>query len=70
MASTKLVRKALRNRAVSRKRQDDIKRLKSKPVIKNVDIEEIKEEFAKKPAKAPGRVRREPDPPGRTYPQR
>jgi hypothetical protein len=50
MASTRLVRKALRNRAVSRKRQDAIKRLTSRPVIKNVDIEQIKEEFAKKKA--------------------
>ena len=50
MASTKLVRKALRNRAVSRKRQSTIKRLTSKPVIKNVDIEQIKEEFANKKA--------------------
>ncbi len=48
MASTKLVRKALRNRAVSRKRVNAIKRLTTKPVIKNVDIEQIKEEFAKK----------------------
>ena len=48
MASTRLVRKALRNRAVSRKRINAIKRLSRKPVIKRVDIEEIKEEFANK----------------------
>jgi hypothetical protein len=47
MAVTRLVRKALRNRTVSRKRQEAIKRLTTKPVIKNVDIEQIKEEFAK-----------------------
>ena len=51
MASTKLVRKALRNRAVSRKRVNNIKRLTSKPVIKNVDVDQIKEEFAKRKAK-------------------
>jgi pimeloyl-CoA synthetase len=50
MASTKLVRKAQRNRAVSRQRRNTIKRLTTRPVIKNVDIEEIKEEFAKKKA--------------------
>ena len=51
MASTRLVRKALRNRTVSKKRVNAIKRLTSKPVIKNIDIEQIKEEFANKPAK-------------------
>jgi len=51
MASTRLVRKALRNRAVSKKRVNNIKRLTSRPVIKNVDIEQIKEEFANKPSK-------------------
>jgi hypothetical protein len=50
MAITRLVRKALRNRTVSRKRQDNLKRLTLKPVIKNVDIEQIKEEFANKKA--------------------
>lgn len=50
MAVTRLVRKALRNRSVSRKRQNAIKRLTTKPVIKNVDIEQIKEEFANKKA--------------------
>ena len=51
MASTRLVRKALRNRSVSKKRVSAIKRLTSKPVIKNVDIEQIKEEFVNKKAK-------------------
>jgi hypothetical protein len=51
MAVTRLVRKALRNRAVSSKRVNNIKRLTAKPVIKNVDIEQIKEEFANKKAK-------------------
>ena len=51
MASTRLVRKALRNRTVSKRRVSTIKRLTSKPVIKNVDIEQIKEEFANKKAK-------------------
>ena len=50
MAITRLVRKALRNRVVSKKRQDNLKRLIAKPVIKNVDIEQIKEEFASKKA--------------------
>ncbi len=50
MASTRLVRKALRNRSVAKRRLSTIKRLINKPVIKNVDIEQIKEEFAKKKA--------------------
>ncbi len=51
MASTRLVRKALRNRSKAKKRINLIKRLTSKPVIKNVDIEQIKEEFANMKAK-------------------
>jgi len=51
MASTRLVRKALRNRTKSKKRVSAIKRLTSKPVLKNVDIEQIKEEFANKKTK-------------------
>ena len=51
MASTRLVRKALRNRTVSKKRLSAIKRLTSKPVLKNVDVEQIKEEFANRKAK-------------------
>ena len=50
MAVTRLVRKAKKNRTVSKKRVKNIKRLTSTPVIKNVDIEQIKEEFAKKKA--------------------
>ena len=51
MASTRLVRKARRNRVVSRQRVNTIKRLTSKPVIKKVDVEQIKEEFASQKAK-------------------
>jgi len=53
MASTRLLRKAKRNKAVARKRKQDIKMLSSKPVIRRVDIEALKAEFAtksKKPA--------------------
>ncbi len=50
MAVTRLVRKAKKNRTVSKRRVAAIKRLTSTPVIKNVDIEQIKEEFAKKKA--------------------
>ena len=48
MAVTRLKRKGLRNKANSAKRTGAIKRLTSTPVIKNVDVEAIKEEFAKK----------------------
>ncbi|MBK6264864.1 hypothetical protein JKA74_07435 [Marivirga sp. S37H4] len=47
MAGTSLKRKARKNRVVAKKRVDNIKRLQQKPVIKNVDVEEIKAEFDK-----------------------
>ena len=47
MAVTRLKRKARRNRTVARVRQEDIQRLNSKPVIKSVDVEKIKEEIQK-----------------------
>ena len=47
MAGTSLKRKARKNRVVAKKRVDAIQRLQSQPVIKNVDIEAIKAEFAK-----------------------
>ncbi|GAA5043515.1 hypothetical protein GCM10011506_46820 [Marivirga lumbricoides] len=47
MAGTSLKRKARKNRVVAKKRVDNIKRLQQKPVIKNVDVEEIKAEFEK-----------------------
>ncbi len=50
MASTELKRKARKNRVVSKLRKDNIKRLTRKPVLKLVDIEKIKEEFAAKAA--------------------
>ena len=50
MAITRLVRKAKKNRVVSKKRVTNIKRLTKTPVIKNVDIEQIKAEFANKKA--------------------
>ena len=53
MAVTRLKRKGLRNKANSAKRTGAIKRLTSTPVIKNVDVEAIKEEFAKKSGSKP-----------------
>ena len=47
MAVTRLKRKAKRNKARAAQRQASIKRLNSKPVIKQVDVEAIKEEFDK-----------------------
>jgi len=49
MASTKLVRKARRNKNRANQRTAKIKLLQRTPVIKNVDIEEMKKEFG--PAK-------------------
>ncbi|AWW31801.1 hypothetical protein DN752_17620 [Echinicola strongylocentroti] len=47
MAVTTLKRKARRNRQRQVTRVIKIKQLNAKPVIKNVDVEEIKKEFSK-----------------------
>ena len=47
MAVTRLKRKAKRNKSRAAARQAKIKRLNIKPVIESVDVEAIKEEFAK-----------------------
>ncbi|MDN3670159.1 hypothetical protein QWY93_12570 [Echinicola jeungdonensis] len=47
MAVTTLKRKARRNRQRQNTRVIKIKQLNAKPVIKNVDVEKIKEEFKK-----------------------
>lgn len=46
MASTRLQRKARRNVSRAKKKLADIQRLNKKPVIKNVDVEEIKKGFS------------------------
>ncbi|WP_185153627.1 hypothetical protein [Fulvivirga lutimaris] len=51
MAVTRLKRKAKRNKVRSKTRLAEIQRLNSRPVIKSVDVEAIKEEFAKGGAK-------------------
>ena len=51
MAGTSLKRKARRNRVVAKKRMDSIQKLQQQPVIKNVDVEAIKEEFKKNASK-------------------
>lgn len=48
MAVTTLKRKLRRKRQAQNARTLKIKQLNAKPVIKNVDVEEIKIEFAKK----------------------
>lgn len=55
MAVTRLERKGRKNKNVAKKRVNTMKRLSTKPVIKNIDIEAVKAEFesgAAKPAKA------------------
>ena len=52
MAVTRLERKGRKNKVVAKKRVKTMKRLSTKPVIKNIDIEAVKAEFdAKKEAK-------------------
>lgn len=48
MGVTRLKRKERKNRAIANNKQAAIKDLIKKPVIKNVDIEAIKKEFAEK----------------------
>ncbi len=48
MAVTRLKRKERKNRAVANNKQAAIKDLTKKPVIRNVDVEAIKKEFAEK----------------------
>ncbi|MEM6735115.1 MAG: hypothetical protein AAF620_03495 [Bacteroidota bacterium] len=48
MAVTRLERKGRKNKNVAKNRVATMKRLNSVPSIKNVDIEEIKKEFANK----------------------
>ena len=55
MAVTRLKRKGKRNKIRSKVRQVDIQRLNAKPIIKSVDIEKIKEEFAENLKKAPAK---------------
>lgn len=47
MAVTRLKRKSRVNRAVANNKTAEIKRLGEKPMIKKVDVEELKAEFAK-----------------------
>lgn len=52
MASTRLIRKAQKNIARANNRKAEIKRLVSTPLVKKVDIEELKASFkTAKPAK-------------------
>ncbi len=48
MGVTRLKRKEKRNRSVAKARVAKIKELSLKPVIKNIDIEEIKKGFEAK----------------------
>ena len=52
MGVTRLKRKERRNKHVAAVRQTKIKHLTATPVIKNIDVEKIKEEFAQKAAPA------------------
>ncbi len=48
MGVTRLKRKERKNRAVANNKQAAIKDLTKKPIIRNVDVEAIKKEFAQK----------------------
>lgn len=60
MAVTRLKRKGLRNKARAKQRQDAIKKLTRMPPIQNVDVDAIKEEFAKKSGKPVSKKKESP----------
>lgn len=57
MAVTRLKRKHRKNIARANNKQRVIKQLLSTPVIKNVDIEELKAQFTQKPAPAASKAK-------------
>lgn len=63
MAVTRLKRKAKRNKSKAAARQAKIKRLNTKPVIESVDVEAIKEEFAKKGSKGSAKAEKKEEKP-------
>ncbi|NLR91251.1 MULTISPECIES: hypothetical protein [Flammeovirga] len=48
MGYTKLIRKSRRNKTIALKRVNTIQRMNAKPVIKKVDVEAVKAEWAAK----------------------
>ena len=62
MAVTRLKRKEKKNVARAKARVKEIKRLNKKPVIKNVDIEAIKAEFASKSTKVEKKAAKKEEP--------
>lgn len=61
MAVTRLKRKAKRNKVKAKVRQESIQRLNTKPVIRSVDVEKIKEEF-KQGSKGTAKAKKEAAP--------
>jgi hypothetical protein len=51
MSTTTIKRKALRNRVKAKQRKASIKRLTSKPTLKNIDLNAIKSTFEKEESK-------------------
>ena len=59
MGVTRLKRKEKRNRAIAKAKVSRVKQLMARPVIKNIDIEEIKKTFAAKAEpKAPKKAKK------------
>ncbi len=59
MGGTSIKRKARKNLVKAKRRIDNVKRLTFKPVLKNINIEEVKASFNKK-SKTPEKVEVEP----------
>lgn len=59
MGTTRLERKGKKNVARAKNRVKAIKRLNQKPSLKNIDIEEIKKEFAAKKSKPAAKAKKE-----------
>ena len=62
MAVTRLKRKGKKNKSVAKRKTDDIKRLSASPVIKKVDVEEIKAEFEAKKKGGKAKAKKEETP--------
>ena len=60
MAVTRLERKGRKNKNVAKKRVNTMKRLATKPVIKNIDVEAIKAEFEAGAAKPAAKAKKAP----------
>jgi hypothetical protein len=61
MGGTSIKRKERKNRVKAKRRQQDVKLLTKRPVLKNIDVEAIKETFNKKPSSGKSSPEKQPE---------